>query len=403
MPLAPPFVMLSSPAEVKEVFTAPPDVLHPGKGAKVLEPVVGRNSVILLDGGAHMEQRKLMLPPFHGEKMARLSSLMAEVAEREIASWPRQTPIELHPRTQRLTLEIILRAVFGLVPGRRLDALRERLGAMLAFGDRAISLMPPPAESFAGRVLARVGPFASFVRLQEDADELIFELIEERRREQRDGADVLAMLLDAHHEDGSPMSEQELRDELMTLLVAGHETTASALAWAFERLPRHRDVLERLVDEIDGGKGDAYLTATIQETLRRRPVLPNAAPRLVMEPVEIGGLTYPPGVCVVPNAYLIHHDPEVHAEPYAFRPERFLDEPPGTYTWIPFGGGRRRCLGASFAMQEMKIVLGSVLRGCAVRAAGDGFEVARRRNITIRPGGGALAVLDDRRSAAEAA
>ncbi len=228
MPLAPPFVMLSSPAEVKEVFTAPPDVLHPGKGAKVLESVVGRNSVILLDGGAHMEQRKLMLPPFHGEKMARLSSLMAEVAEREIASWPRQTPIELHPRTQRLTLEIILRAVFGLVPGRRLDALRERLGAMLAFGDRAISLMPPPAESFAGRVLARVGPFASFVRLQEDADELIFELIEERRREQRDGADVLAMLLDAHHEDGSPMSEQELRDELMTLLVAGHETTASS-------------------------------------------------------------------------------------------------------------------------------------------------------------------------------
>jgi len=403
MPLAPPFVMLSSPAEVKEVFTAPPDVLHPGEGAKVLEPVVGRNSVILLDGGAHMEQRKLMLPPFHGEKMARLSSLMAEVAEREIASWPRQTPIELHPRTQRLTLEIILRAVFGLVPGRRLDALRERLGAMLAFGDRAISLMPPPAESFAGRVLARVGPFASFVRLQEDADELIFELIEERRREQRDGADVLAMLLDAHHEDGSPMSEQELRDELMTLLVAGHETTASALAWAFERLPRHRDVLERLVDEIDGGKGDAYLTATIQETLRRRPVLPNAAPRLVMEPVEIGGWTYPPGVCVVPNAYLIHHDPEVHAEPYAFRPERFLHEPPGTYTWIPFGGGRRRCLGASFAMQEMKIVLGSVLRGCAVRAAGDGFEVARRRNITIRPGGGALAVLDDRRSAAAAA
>jgi cytochrome P450 len=403
MPLAPPFVMLSSPAEVKEVFTAPPDVLHPGEGAKVLEPVVGRNSVILLDGGAHMEQRKLMLPPFHGERMARLSSLMAEVAEREIASWPRQTPIELHPRTQRLTLEIILRAVFGLVPGRRLDALRERLGAMLAFGDRAISLMPPRADSLAARVLSHVGPFASFVRLQEDADELIFELIEERRREQRDGADVLAMLLDAHHEDGSPMSEQELRDELMTLLVAGHETTASALAWAFERLLRHPDVLGELVDEIDAGADDAYLTATIQETLRRRPVLPNAAPRLVMEPVEIGGWTYPPGVCVVPNVYLIHHDPEVHAEPYAFRPERFLHEPPGTYTWIPFGGGRRRCLGASFAMQEMKIVLGSVLRGCAVRAAGDGFEVARRRNITIRPGGGALAVLDDRRSAAAAA
>jgi cytochrome P450 len=403
LPLAPPFVMLSSPAEAKEVFTAPADVLHPGEGARVLEPVVGRNSVILLDGRAHMEQRKLMLPAFHGEKMARLSGLMAEVAEREVASWPRQTPIELHPRMQRLTLEIILRAVFGLEPGRRLDALRERLRAMLAFGDRPISLTPPRPESLAGRVLARVGPFAGFVRLQEQADKLLFELIEERRRQEREGDDVLAMLLDARHEDGSPMSEEELRDELMTLLVAGHETTASTLAWAFERLPRHPDVLRKLGDEIEAGEGDAYLTATIQETLRRRPVLPNVAPRLVMQSVEVGGWRYPPGVCLVPNAYLIHHDPTIHQDPYEFRPERFLDEPPGTYSWIPFGGGRRRCLGASFAMLEMKLVLRSVLAACELRSAGDGFEVARRRNITIRPGRGARAVLSERPPAVAAA
>ena len=403
LPLAPPFVMLTDPAEVKEVFTAPPDVLHPGQGARVLEPVVGSNSVILLDGDAHMEQRKLMLPSFHGEKMERLSGLMAEVAEREVASWPRETPIELHPRMQRLTLEIILQAVFGLEPGPRLDALRDRLGAMLAFGDRPISLVPIPLESLAGRILQRVGPFVKFVRMQEEADALIFELIDERRREGGEGDDILAMLLEARHQDGSPMSDQELRDELMTLLVAGHETTASTLAWAFERLPRNPEVLARLRDEIDAGEEDTYLTATIQETLRRRPVLPNPAPRLVMRPVEVGGLSYPAGVCLVPNGYLIHHDSDIYPDPYAFRPERFLDEAPGTYTWIPFGGGRRRCLGASFAMLEMKIVLRQVLASCELGSAGEGyFEVARRRNITIRPAAGAVAVLGQRQPAAVA-
>jgi len=403
LPLTPPFVYLSDPAEVKQVFTAPPDLLHPGQGARVLEPVVGRNSVILLDESAHMEQRKLMLPSFHGEKMARLSGLMAEVAEREVASWPRQTPIELHPRMQRLTLEIILRAVFGLEPGPRLDLLRERLQAMLAFGDRPISLTPPRPDGLAAKVLQRVGPFASFVRMQKEADELIFELIEERRREEAEGDDILAMLLGARHEDGSPMSGQELRDELMTLLVAGHETTASTLAWAFEQLSRHPQAMKRLSEEIDAGDDDAYLTATIQETLRRRPVLPNPAPRYIMRPIEVGGWTYPPGACLVPSAYLIHHDPAIYPDPYAFRPERFLGEQPGTYTWIPFGGGRRRCLGASFAMVEMKLVLRSVFATCEPRAAGDGFEVARRRNITIRPARGAVAVLGERRPVASAA
>jgi cytochrome P450 len=396
--LTPPFVMLSDPAELKQVFTAPADVLHPGQGARVLEPVVGSTSVILLDGSAHMEQRKLMLPAFHGEKMARLSGLMAEVAEREVAEWPRGAPVRLHPRMQRLTLEIILRAVFGLEPGPRLDELRDRLGAMLAFGDRWISVVPIAPDSVAGRVLARLGPFATFLRLQERADALLFELIHERRSEQREADDVLAMLLAARHEDGSPMSDQELRDELMTLLIAGHETTASSLAWAFEHLPHRPDVLRRLEEDED----DAYLTATIQETLRRRPVLPNSAPRLVRKPIEVGGWRYEPGVCLVPNAYLVHHDPAIYPDPYAFRPERFLGELPGTYTWIPFGGGRRRCLGASFALLEMKIVLRRVLAACELRPSSDGFEVARRRNITIRPGGGAVAVLKERRPAAAA-
>ena len=385
----PPLVMLSDPDEVKAVFTAPPEVLHPGEGAsRVLELLLGANSVILLDERDHLEQRKLMLPAFHGDRMERLSGLMTEVAERDVASWPRGEAIALHPRLQALTLEIILRAVFGLDPGPRLDALRERLTAILEWGSRPIGMLQPLQRSLNGR-----GPYAAFVTLREEVDALLFELIDERRDQDGDRDDVLAMLLAARHEDGSRMSPQELRDELMTLLVAGHETTASELAWAFERLGRSPAVLARLREEIDAAEGDAYLTATIQETLRRRPVLPNAAPRLVKREIEIGGWTYPPGACLVAHTYLIHHDPEIYPDPYAFRPERFLDEAPGTYTWTPFGGGRRRCLGASFATLEMKIVLRAVLASAGLGGAGNGAEPSRRRSITISPGEGASTVL----------
>jgi cytochrome P450 len=395
LPVAPPFVMLTDPEEVKQVHTAPPDVLHPGRGARVLEPVVGNNSVILLDEGRHLEQRKLMLPSFHGEKMERLTGLLTEVTEREIADWPRSETIALHPRMQALTLEVILRAVFGLDPGPRLDALRAPLRDMLRFGDNPLSLIQAPPKGSRRRALTEnLPPFSSFVRRQRDADALIIELIRERRASSEDRGDILAMLLEARHADGSPMSDDELRDELMTLLVAGHETTATTLAWFFERLLREPAVLERLRDELDG-EDDRYLTAAIQEAMRRRPVIPNNAPRYVAKEIQIGDWTYQPGCCLVPNAYLIHHDPAIYPDPYEFRPERFLDDPPGTYTWIPFGGGRRRCLGASFAMLEMKVVVRAIVRTCELQPAGD-EEPARRRNITIRPAAGACVVLRDR-------
>jgi cytochrome P450 len=363
----------------------------------VLEPLVGKNSLILLDEAAHLEQRKLLLPAFHGEKMARLSGLMAEVAEREVAGWSDGEELELQPRMGSLTLEIILRAVFGLDPGPRLDALRSQLREMLAFGDKPISLVPIDPEGRVAKLLSLTPPVAAFWRLQAEIDELIFELIDERRADEGERDDVLTMLLDARHEDGSPMSAQELRDELLTMLVAGHETTATSLAWGFERLVREPRVMRRLVDELDSN-GDAYLTATIQETLRRRPVLPNVEPRLVKKPIEVGGWRYPEGVCLVANAYLIHHDPEIYPDPYSFRPERFLDESPGTYTWIPFGGGRRRCIGASFAMLEMQIVLRTVLAQRELRPAAGGAEPPRRRNISVRPGRGARAVPGRRRA-----
>jgi cytochrome P450 len=382
----PPFVHLSDPAEVKEVFTAPPDVLHPGEGAKVLEPVVGANSVILLDESAHLSQRKLMLPAFHGERMEALTGLMEEMTEREVARWPLDEPFELHPRLQALTLEVILRAVFGLDEGERLDLLRDRLTRILEFGSSPASLLP---------FLQRGRVWNDFVEGRAEVDRLLFDLIDERRAEENGDArdDVLAMLLAARHEDGSPMSKQELRDELMTLLVAGHETTASELSWAFERLARTPRVVRELTAAVDSRDGDAYVTATAQETLRHRPVLPQAAPRLVKRPVEIGGFLYPEGVCLAANSYLIHHDPAIYPDPYEFRPERFLDEPPGTYTWIPFGGGRRRCLGASFAMLEMKVVLHAVFARAEPVPAAGATEGSRRRSITLSPRRGATTVL----------
>ena len=382
----PPFVHLCDPAEVKEVFTAPAEVLHPGEGARVLTPVVGVNSVILLDESAHLSQRKLMLPAFHGQRMEALTGVLEEVTAREVESWPLGEPVELHSRLQSLTLEVILRAVFGLDPGGRLDTLRDRLTGILEMGARPASLLP---------FLQRGSTWSDFERRRDEVDLALFELIDERRAapdgESRD--DVLSLLLAARHEDDTPMSHRELRDELMTLLVAGHETTASELAWAFERLARSPRVAGRLGAEIDSGDDEAYLTATVQETLRRRPVLPNAAPRLVMEPVEIGGVRYPAGVCLVPNAHLIHHDPAIYDNPYEFRPERFLDDPPGTYTWIPFGGGRRRCLGASFAMLEMKVVLRAVLSRAEVSPATTAGEGSRRRAITLSPRRGATITL----------
>jgi len=380
---SPPFVMHSNPEHIREIFTAPPDVLHPGEGATILEPVVGTYSLILLDEQAHLSQRRLMLPAFHGEKMQQLSDIVTEVTEREVAAWPTGDRLTLHPRLQGLTLEVILRAVFGLDPGPKLDELRAALTAILDFATRPMTLVPYLQKEMGGH-----SRWGKFVAMRREADALVYAMIDEHPG---GGDDVLSMLLAARHEDGSPMSPKELRDELMTLLVAGHETTASSLAFGMNMLARNPHVVEEL-----RGEDDDYLQATIQEILRARPVLPNAAPRLVKQPVEIGGWHYERGACLIANTYLVHHDPAIYPDPYSFRPERFLDEPPGTYTWIPFGGGRRRCLGASFAILEMKTVLREVLRRYELEPGVDGAEISRRRSITISPRFGASTVLRSR-------
>jgi cytochrome P450 len=383
------WVMLSDPAAVKQVFTGDPRVFHAGEGNQILRPILGDNSVLVLDEKPHIGQRRLLLPPFHGERMQGYREKMTELAAREVESWPLGTPHKLRPRMQALTLEIILETVFGVHGGERMNELRVALRDFLDMTTNPL-MIAPVVLSGPGRV--RRIPILR--RRIERVDELLHREIAERRASEdtAERDDVLSMLVEARHEDGSPMSEAEMRDELLTLLVAGHETTATALSWAMERLVRHPEKLERLRDEVLAGE-EAYLTATIQETLRLRPVIVLVARRLT-EPVEIGGYELPAGVTVTPSIHLIHRDPEVYPEPQRFLPERFLENPPGTYTWIPFGGGVRRCLGAAFAQFEMAVVLEELVRRRRIRPARPQSERPFRRAITETPRHNAEVVLE---------
>jgi cytochrome P450 len=382
------WVMVSDPELVKQVFTGDPRIFHAGEGNEILRPFLGDNSVLVLDEKPHIGQRKLLLPPFHGERMQGYGETMAEIAAREIESWPVGQPYKLRPRMQAITLEIILETVFGVHDRERLDPLRAALRDFL-------DLTTDPR--LLGPVLLvgpdRVRRIPAFRRRIDRVDELIQREIAERRvaEDLADRDDVLSMLVAARHEDGSPMSDPEIRDELLTLLVAGHETTATALSWAMERLVRHPEKLERLRAEALAGE-EAYLTATIQETLRLRPVIVLVIRKLT-EPVEIGGYELPAGAAVTPCIHLIHRNPAIYPEPDRFLPERFLETPPGTYTWIPFGGGVRRCLGAAFAQFEMAVVLKELVKRHQIRPARAASERPFRRAITETPRHDAEVVL----------
>jgi cytochrome P450 len=313
------------------------------------------------------------------------------VAAREIERWPVGEPLAAWPTMQAITLEVIIRTVFGVRDSHRIERLADTLRNSLGFASDPLRMA----------ILAAFGPRRvselAWVRNRlAPTNELIYEEIRERRDapdlEERD--DVLSMLLRARHDDGSPMSDKELRDELMTLLVAGHETSATALAWALEALTHHPAALARLRDEVDAGE-DAYLDAVVKEVLRLRPVIALVLRRLI-EPMEIGGRLLPAGVNVAPSIYLLHRRGDVYDQPRAFRPERFLEKPPGTYTWIPFGGGVRRCLGASFAQFEMKVVLRELVSRLDLRAARPQQEARVRRAIVFAPSRGGEVVARPR-------
>jgi cytochrome P450 len=382
-------VYVANPTLVKQLFTGSPEQLHAGEAnATVLEPALGPNSVLTLDEAPHMRQRKLLLPPFHGKQIAHYGELIREVTREEMESWPVGETFALRPHTQRITLAVIMRAVFGVHDRERLirferliETFSERVNAILAF-------------PMLRRELGRWSPWSRFLRARAALDEFIYEEISLRRAEGEDAErdDVLSLLLAARHDDGSPMSDEELRDELVTVLGAGHETTATGLAWAMERLLRAPEVLAKLRDSLAAGEDD-YLDATVKETLRARPVIVDVA-RKVTAPLEIGGYELAAGSYVMAAIAPMHYREDLFPRPQEFRPERFLEGKADNYAWIPFGGGVRRCIGAAFAEYEMRIVLREFVERADLSAPDPKPEKVKVRNITLAPGKGTRVRLD---------
>jgi cytochrome P450 len=386
------WVILSDPEDVKRVFTADHAVLGVGVANSILGPLLGPRSVMLLEEPEHVRRRKLMLPPFHGERMKGYSEMMADITRRELATWPIGEPFELWPHMQEITLEAIMRVVFGQAETDRLQRLRHLLRRLTNWMNdpRRLNLLAAAGPSkFAGNrdYHAMMGPV-------EDA---VLEEVHRRRQNPdcTDGTDIAAMLGEARYEDGSPMTEQDLRDELVTLLTDG--PTSSLLSWAFERILRHPDKLARLRAELDAQETDTYLDAIVKETMRLCPAAPIVV-RKLLEPMELGGYTIPAGTTVAPCVHLVHRRPDIYPEPLRFTPERFLEQPAGTYTWIPFGGGVRRCLAASYAQLLMKQVISTVVSEIDLRVTDLRSERARKSAIAFVPHRHAIVISKPRSS-----
>lgn len=382
------WVLLSDPADVKTVFTAPAEVLGVGEANTLLGPVLGQNSVMLLEEPAHMAHRKRMLPPFHGRQMMDYADMVSEVTREEIARWPMREPLQLWPRMQSITLEVIMRATFGTIDTPHMRHLRELMRRLTDWMNNPRRLA----------VLAAFGPSwlirnDSFRAVMDPVEAAVLEEVRRRRAQpQPDRAqapDVYTIIEQAHADVGAPLTEPEMRDELMTLILDG--PTSSSLAWAFERLMRSPDTLARLREEVHEGEEETYLEAVVRETLRLRPAVPVVVRRL-LAPMELSGHLVPAGATVAPCIYLMHHREDLYPEPDRFLPERFLDRPAGTYTWIPFGGGVRRCAAASFALLEMKRVIKTVLREVDLQPVQARPEKVIRSSIAYAPEHWATAV-----------
>jgi cytochrome P450 family 135 len=368
---------------VKQVFGGDPAVYHAGEGNSILAPIVGSRSVLVLDEQEHLRARKRLLPPFHGEAVRAYEQVVQEIVAAEVKRWPLLEPFPLHPRFRAITLEVILGAVIGVSDPGRTDALRKLLPACLQIGPTIMAMWAVPG-------LQRVGHWRRFQTTLAAANRVLREEIAARRRDPQisEREDVLSRLL-----VGGDADDQELRDQIMTLLVAGHETTSTALAWTFERLLRHPAALLRARED-----QDSYLDAVVQESLRVRPVLPVVL-RQLRAPVSLGGYELPAGVTLMPAITLLHKNPALFSDPLRFKPERFLDDGEGgAYSWVPFGGGRRRCLGAAFASLEMRVALRTILHATELRAERPADEPARNHHITLIPARGARVLRSGRRA-----
>ncbi len=372
---------------IEQVFKWKPAQYNVGEPRQVMEPVTGPSSILLLDGRHHMRMRKLMLPPFHGEAIAGYAELIEQITNREIDTWSEGETIRTRTVAQRITMEVIIRAVFGITDPARIAELRELLPRLSA---------PNPLLLLVQRDLGPHSPWGRFLRLRDHVDRLLYEEIEQRRRDPDldERGDILTLLVRARDEDGRPLTDRELRDELITLLLAGHETTATSIGWAFERLLRTPSALERLTEEVAAGESEEYLDAVVKETLRVRPVVSEVF-RAPTETTELGGYEFAPGTQLAASIMLVQWDPELYPpDPQAFRPERFLDGAPEPYTWVPFGGGVRRCLGAAFATLEMKVVIATILSRARLAAPRAKSERTRFRGVTLLPSRGGAAVVE---------
>jgi cytochrome P450 len=382
------WVLLSDPEDVKRVFSADTGDLGVGVPNLALRPVLGAHSVMLSEEPEHMARRKLMLPRFHGERMREDAEVMTELTRREVRAWPVDEPFRLWPRMQALTQEVVMRAVFGADDGR-LDRLRALL----------TSLTEAVNDDSRLRKLALFGPrwlerSRGWRQAMAPVEEAVLAEVRRRRAEGEDGRkDAVSILIEARNEDGSPLSERDLRDELLTLLTDG--PTSSSLAWVFERLLRHPEKFARLQEEVLAGEGEAYLDAVIKETLRLRPPV-SVVVRRLLTPATLGGYDLPAGTLVAPCVYLIHNSAEVYEDPGSFIPERFLERRAAVPTWIPFGGGARRCLAASYAEQEMKRVVRTVLEEVELRPVESRSERVSRSAIAFSPAEHGLVVAKPR-------
>ncbi|MFF2410408.1 cytochrome P450 [Streptomyces sp. NPDC058092] len=396
-----PLYVLSAPEDIKQMFLAPADVLHTGTGSATIEKFTGQSGLAWLDEDAHKVRRKLLMPSFHGKALHRIEDSVSRMAVEEVAKWPRNEAMSLHPLVHRFTLNVIREVIFGRVVPAQWDELLEVLIGMMKFNNSmASAMMIHKMSPAAVRVLRMIRPLGldEFLTLRERANALIAGAVADRRAAGDLDNDMLSVLLGITHEDGTPLSQTELRDEMMTIFLAGTETTAAAISWAFEFLSREPEALEQLVAEIDAGTEDAYLTATVQEVLRVRPSIPQIIPRTVVKPIEIGGVRFEPGMVLWASAYLMNRDPQLYPEPARFRPDRFLGSKPGVYTWIPFGGGRIRCLGDKIALLEMKTVLREVLTHCELHRTDPTPEATKSRSVSTLPAKGAFLELRPRTS-----
>ncbi len=397
----PPLVFFSNPEHVRAVFSDDGETLAAGEFNRSLAPLLGDRSVLMVDGREHLRKRKLLLPPFHGERMHSYGGTMIDIAEKAIARLPRGKSFALHGVMQDITVEIIVRTVFGFTEGPRFDEMVERTKRILD-----LAAWPPLLLPFMQFEAGGYAPYGKFKKASAAADALIFDEIRTRKRTGERGSDILSLLLDAKDENGQSMSEQELRDELVTLLVAGHETTATALTWAFRWLLDQPGTFADLRAAVDA-LGPSPSTETIakcelldgaaREALRLVPVIPLVG-RIVKRPLELGGHQLPEGSVVACSIYLAHRRPEAYPRPTEFDPSRFLGKKSSAYEFFPFGGGLRRCIGMAFALYEMKIVLARMLALCDLRLASPGRGIAMvRRSITITPEQGLLVTMRDRK------